>query len=141
MPGTVPLRPTCPVTAKATSDVHHVTGPRAGGRNVTLHISTPNAKGFRQRDLHPPGSLPSELARQCLIEEMGLMLGVSCTSAFVGQETPLPEFRHLPAGAVERFSPEKGDMSTLLPAAGQRRGKQHYLCADSEPAVSELVPL
>lgn len=138
VPGTVPLHLTCPVTAKATSDVHHITHPCAGGRNLSSQIATSNAQGFPQRDLHPPGSMPSDPVRQCLIEEMGLILGVSCTSAVVGQETPLAEFRHRPAGTMQKFNSQKGNVSTLLPAVEQR-GRQHYLHADCEPVVSELI--
>lgn len=77
-----------------------------------------------------PGSLPSDPLQQ--IKEMVLMFGISCTSTFVGQKTPLLEFHHLPAGAMEQFNPKKGDV-------GQRRGKQCYLHTGSEPALSELV--
>ncbi|KAK2523153.1 hypothetical protein Q9966_012222 [Columba livia] len=48
------------------------------------------------------------------------------------QKTPLLEFHHLPTGAMEQFNTIRGDV-------GQKRGKQCYLHAGSEPALSELV--
>lgn len=106
----------CPVAAKATSDVHRIMGPHAGGRNLTPQIAMPNTKGFQQRDRHP---LPSDPAQHCPTEEVVLMVVISCMSASVGQETPLPEFRHPPAGAMERFNPGKGDVLAQLPVEGK----------------------
>lgn len=51
VPGTVSLHPMCPVMAKVISNMHHATGPRAGGGHFIPHTAMPNSKGFQQHDL------------------------------------------------------------------------------------------
>lgn len=107
----------------------HIVYP-CGGR-LTPHSAAPSTKGFWRCDWHPPGSQPLDRVQQGLIEEVVLRLGISCAGSFCG-ETPSPWFCHDPS---ERFSPQKDDTSTRMPAAGQRKGKWHYLHADAEPSV------
>lgn len=131
------VHPVCPTVDKG-PDIPHVMCVHAGGRILTPHVTAPITKRLWQCGQHHSGSLPLDLVWQCLMEEMVLMLGISCTCPFLGQETPSPEFCWPPTGHSEAIQLQNGDVLTQLPAVGQGRGKWHYLHAGIDPAVNEL---
>lgn len=131
------VHPVCPTVDKG-PDIPHVMCVHAGGRILTPHVTAPITKRLWQCGQHHSGSLPLDLVWQCLMEEMVLMLGISCMCPFLGQETPSPEFCWPPTGHSEAIQLQNGDVLTQLPAVGQGRGKWHYLHAGIVPAVNEL---
>lgn len=123
-PGTVSLAPSYSITAREISGVHCHSSPWLG-RNLTPHwlwFAAHHRFMCYFKDCQPAqcnaqhqgfwsassGLSACRAGMAVHNRESGLMLGLPCTSAFVGQETLLPVICHLPIG----FQPWKGCLWT-----------------------------